>query len=173
MSFSPYRLAAAVRLFLLVFAILGCSAAIRVEAQNPASQPNAGATTAPAQEAPAPATLPQNSAGDDTRKAPATPLTLGVGDLIEMTVYNVPDLSTKTRISSKGDIYCPLIGYMHVAGLTSEEAQEAIEKKLSDFVKNPHVSLFVAEYASQGASILGEVASPASILCSGSSTCSI
>ena len=105
-------------------------------------------------------TPPQNAAGDDASKAPATPLTLGVGDLIEMTVYNVPDLSTKTRISSKGDMYCPLVGYMHVAGMTSEEAQEAIETKLADFVKNPHVSLFVAEYASQGASILGEVSKP-------------
>ena len=102
----------------------------------------------------------QSPAGDDTGKAPATPLTLGVGDLIEMTVYNVPDLSTKTRISSKGDMYCPLVGYMHVAGMTSEEAQEAIETKLADYVKNPHVSLFVAEYASQGASIPGEVAKP-------------
>lgn len=87
-------------------------------------------------------------------------LAIGVGDLIEMTVYNIPELATKTRVSSKGDMYCPLIGYMHVAGLTLEQAQGAIEERLESFVKSPHVTLFVAEYASQGASIMGEVTKP-------------
>jgi polysaccharide biosynthesis/export protein len=87
-------------------------------------------------------------------------LQLGVGDLVEITVYDVPDLSTKTRISSNGDIYCPLVGPTHVAGLTTEEAAELIEKRLSAFLKAPYVSLFVTEYASQGASLLGEVTKP-------------
>jgi len=87
-------------------------------------------------------------------------LELGVGDLIEMTVYDVPELTTKTRISSTGDIYCALIGPTHVAGLTTEEAAELIQKRLSAFLKDPYVSLFVTEYASQGASLLGEVAKP-------------
>jgi len=77
-----------------------------------------------------------------------------------MSVYNVPELATKTRVSSNGDIYCALVGYMHVGGMTAEEAQAAIEKRLADFVKNPHVSLFVSEYASQGVSVLGEVTHP-------------
>jgi polysaccharide export outer membrane protein len=87
-------------------------------------------------------------------------LQLGVGDLIEMTVYDVPELTTKTRISSTGDIYCALIGPTHVAGLTTEEAAQLIQKRLSAFLKDPYVSLFVTEYASQGASLLGEVAKP-------------
>jgi len=87
-------------------------------------------------------------------------LQLGPGDLIEMTAYGVPDLNTKSRISSKGDIYFPLIGYTHIAGLTTEEAQELIQQRLGEYLKNPQVSLFVAEYASQGASVLGEVNKP-------------
>ena len=87
-------------------------------------------------------------------------LQLGVGDLVEMTVYDVPELTTKTRISSDGDIYCALIGPTHVAGLTSQEAAHLIEGRLSAFLKSPYVSLFVTEYASQGASLLGEVARP-------------
>jgi polysaccharide export outer membrane protein len=47
-----------------------------------------------------------------------------------------------------------------VAGLTTEEAAKLIEKRLSGFLKDPCVSLFVTEYASQGASLLGEVAKP-------------
>jgi len=87
-------------------------------------------------------------------------LKLGVGDLIELTVYDVPELTTKTRVSSNGDIYCALIGPTHVAGLTTEEAAELIEKRLSKFLKDPYVSVFVTEYTTQGASVLGEVSKP-------------
>jgi polysaccharide export outer membrane protein len=89
-------------------------------------------------------------------------LRLGNGDLLEVSVYNVPELSTKTRVGSAGDIYLPLIDYIHVAGLTINEAEAAIEKRLDQggFVKNPHVHLFVDEYTSAGVSVLGEVTRP-------------
>ncbi len=45
----------------------------------------------------------QSLASDKNKKTTA-PLELGVGDLVEMTVYNVPELSTKTRVSSNGDM---------------------------------------------------------------------
>jgi polysaccharide biosynthesis/export protein len=87
---------------------------------------------------------------------------LGSGDLIEVSVYNVPELTTKARVSSAGDVYLPLIDYVHVEGLTQEEAQALIEKRLADggFVRSPHVSIFVDEATSQGVTILGEVAKP-------------
>ncbi|MGA9799273.1 MAG: polysaccharide biosynthesis/export family protein [Terriglobales bacterium] len=87
---------------------------------------------------------------------------LGTGDLLEVDVYNVPELTTKSRLGSNGDVYLPLIDYVHLAGLTIEEAQALIEKRLSDggFVKNPHVTLNVDQSASQGVSLLGEVAKP-------------
>jgi polysaccharide export outer membrane protein len=89
-------------------------------------------------------------------------LRLEAGDLVEVGVYNVPELTTKARVSTKGEVYLPLIDYVHVAGLTAEEAEGLIQKRLSDggFVKSPHVTLFVDQYASQGASVLGEVARP-------------
>ncbi len=133
---------------------------------------------AAAQEAPSGQSGSSNSNNDEQQKqakteSPSTPdpvqpsgrqsdpsLQLGIGDLVEMTVYDVPELTTKTRISSTGDIYCALIGPTHVAGLTIEEASTLIEKRLSAYLKDPYVSLFVTEYASQGASLLGEVAKP-------------
>ncbi|MBS1850840.1 MAG: polysaccharide biosynthesis/export family protein [Acidobacteria bacterium] len=92
----------------------------------------------------------------------ASVLRLGPGDLLELNVYNVPELTTKTRIGSNGDVYLPLVDYVHVAGLSLEDAQALIEKRLSDggFVNDPHVTLFVSEYASQGVSLLGEVMKP-------------
>jgi polysaccharide export outer membrane protein len=87
---------------------------------------------------------------------------LQAGDLIEISVYNVPELATKSRINTDGNVYLPLIDYVHLAGLSSEEAEATIQKRLADggFVKNPHVSLQVQESISQGASVIGEVARP-------------
>src|SRR5262249_29933514 len=50
----------------------------------------------------------------------------------------------------------------HIGGLSQEEAQSVIEKRLEDggFVRNPHVTIFVDEATSQGVTVLGEVAKP-------------
>jgi polysaccharide biosynthesis/export protein len=87
---------------------------------------------------------------------------LGTGDLLEVSVYNVPELTSKSRIDSAGNIYLPLINNVHVSGLTSAEAEKVIEKRLSEggFVKDPHVTVFVNQAVSQTASVLGEVARP-------------
>jgi polysaccharide export outer membrane protein len=87
---------------------------------------------------------------------------LGVGDLVELSVYDVPEMSTKTRVSSTGDIYLPLVDYVHVDGLTVDEADSVIETRLvkGGYVNNPHVQLFVTEYASAGANVMGEVNKP-------------
>jgi polysaccharide biosynthesis/export protein len=100
--------------------------------------------------------------GESPVTHPGSARRLEAGDLVEVGVYNVPELTTKARVGSKGEIYLPLIDYVHVAGLTAEEAEGIIQKRLSEggFVKNPHVTLFVDQYASQGASVLGEVARP-------------
>ncbi|HEX8814001.1 MAG TPA: polysaccharide biosynthesis/export family protein [Terriglobales bacterium] len=111
----------------------------------------------PAMIAPAQQTAP---AAQTTHPDPAP--RLAAGDMIEVTVYNVPDMSTKTRIGGSGDAYLPLIDYVHLDGLTAEEAQALIQNRLADggFVKDPHVSVFVDHYSSGGASILGEVMRP-------------
>jgi len=87
---------------------------------------------------------------------------LGAGDLLEVSVYNVPELTSKVRVSNSGDIYLPLIDYVHVEGLTQEEAQSVIEKRLEDggFVRSPHVTIFVDEASSQGVTVIGEVGKP-------------
>jgi polysaccharide export outer membrane protein len=87
---------------------------------------------------------------------------LGSGDLLEVGVYNVPELASKVRVSNSGDIYLPLIDYVHVDGLTQEEAQKLIEKRYEDggFVRNPHVTIFVDDATSQGVTVIGEVAKP-------------
>lgn len=87
---------------------------------------------------------------------------LGAGDLVEMSVFDTPELSGKLRVSNSGDVILPLIGSLHVAGLTANEVQNLIRQKLVDgkFLNDPQVTVFVIEYATQGVSVLGEVKVP-------------
>jgi polysaccharide export outer membrane protein len=109
-----------------------------------------------------PSALPAQQTGANVTPRADSSLHLGPGDLVEISVYNVPDLSVKTRVSTSGDISLPLIDVVHVAGLTAEAAQNLIGKRLADggFVKDPHVSLLVDQYTSDGVSVLGEVVRP-------------
>jgi polysaccharide export outer membrane protein len=114
----------------------------------------------PTAEAMQPATA--NDAASSPRLLANSNVKLGIGDLIEISVFGVPDLSTKIRIGGSGDVYLPLIAYVHVEGLTTDEAQALIQKRLEDggFVRSPHVSIFVDESASQAITVLGEVIRP-------------
>ena len=87
---------------------------------------------------------------------------IGAGDLLEMSVFDTPELSGKLRVSNTGDILLPLLGSMHVQGLKAEEAQNLIRQKFisGGFVKDPQVTVFIAEYATQGVSVVGEVKNP-------------
>ena len=89
-------------------------------------------------------------------------LVLGPGDEVEITVYGAPDLSGKTRVSADGNISMPLIDYVRIAGLSSSEAEAAIEAKLreNNILNDPHVSVYVKEYNSSGISVAGEVTRP-------------
>ena len=87
---------------------------------------------------------------------------IGAGDLVEMSVFDTPELSGKLRVSNTGDVILPLVGSLHLQGLKAGEAQALIRQKLIDggFLKDPQVTVFVAEYATQGVAILGEVKNP-------------
>jgi polysaccharide biosynthesis/export protein len=143
---------------LLVFSltlVLGVMAVAQEQPAQPSAKP-AGQVF--------PSAVPAADPTETTQTADQTNSSarLGTGDLLEVTVYNVPELTTKSRLGSNGDVYLPLVDYVHLAGLTIEEAQALIEKRLSDggFVKNPHVTLNVDQSASQGVSLLGEVSKP-------------
>ncbi len=86
---------------------------------------------------------------------------LGPGDLLKITVYENGDLTTTARISGNGMISVPLIGKIKVAGMTSGEAEQKIDRKFSQgYIIDPHVTVFVKEYKSKQVTILGEVAKP-------------
>lgn len=89
-------------------------------------------------------------------------LVIGPGDEVEVTVYGAPDLSGHTRVSADGNISIPLIGYVRIAGLSSREAEAAIDAQLqqNNIVNDPQVAVYVKEYTSSGISVSGEVVKP-------------
>jgi polysaccharide biosynthesis/export protein len=86
---------------------------------------------------------------------------LGDGDIVRILVYDHPDLTTTSRITSGGMISIPLIGSVRIDGMTVSQVAREISKQLSDgYVVNPQVSVFVEEFRSKRAIIMGQVNTP-------------
>ena len=102
---------------------------------------------------------PQNPA---SLKMSMRDLKIGPGDLLDVVVFGIGDFNQTTRVSESGDIILPLIGQVHVANFTSQQAQNLVAEKLvkQNFYKHPQVTVFIKEYATQGVSVLGEVNKP-------------
>jgi polysaccharide export outer membrane protein len=87
---------------------------------------------------------------------------LASGDLLEIAVFDTPELNQRVRVNSDGMIQLSLIGEISVRSLSPDELGTIIQSKLVDghFVRKPQVSVFVAEYAGQMANVTGEVNRP-------------
>lgn len=86
---------------------------------------------------------------------------LGPGDLIEVKVFESEKLNTIVRVSSRGYVSLPLLGEVNLKGKTAHEAEILIENKYkNNYIKNPHVSVFVKEHHSQKVTVVGEVEKP-------------
>lgn len=84
---------------------------------------------------------------------------LGTGDMLRITVYGNPDLTTETRVTAAGTVSFPLVGEVKVEGASVPEAERAIAKLLDDggFVKQPQVNIVILQLISHQVSVLGEV----------------
>ena len=86
---------------------------------------------------------------------------IGSDDLLEIGVLGVADLSRTVRVNSSGGISMPLIGMIHVAGLTSSEAEALLEKEYEkDYLQNPQISVFIKEFTTQRFTVDGAVSKP-------------
>ena len=86
---------------------------------------------------------------------------LGEGDLLRISVFEAKELDTTVRVSSRGLVTLPLIETVDVKGLTAIEAEEKIETLYQkQYIKNPHVSIFVEEHISQRITLVGQFKNP-------------
>jgi polysaccharide export outer membrane protein len=91
--------------------------------------------------------------------AGAAEVLLGPGDVVRVSVYGSPDLSTETRVSESGSMTFPLLGDVQVGGLTTQQAEKKIGSMLEKggYLKRAQVNLLVTTLASQQVSVLGQV----------------
>lgn len=87
---------------------------------------------------------------------------LGTGDMLRITVYGSPDLTTETRVTAAGTVSFPLVGEVKVEGISVPNAEQSIAKLLEEggFIKQPQVNIVVLQFISQQVSVLGDVLKP-------------
>ncbi len=97
---------------------------------------------------------------DIPQTSPNTQIT--EGDLLDIVIFDTPDLSGRFRVNLKGDILLPLAGTLHVAGMTLSEITEAVAQRYKDakILIDPQVTVFVAEFNRRTITITGEVRAP-------------
>jgi polysaccharide export outer membrane protein len=91
--------------------------------------------------------------GDESR--------IGPGDLLEITVFEAPEMNRTLRVSATGEISMQLLGPVRAAGLTPQELESALVEMLGrTYMKDPHVGVFVRELQSHPVSVVGAVKKP-------------
>ncbi len=87
---------------------------------------------------------------------------LGPGDMLRVTVYGSPDLTTETRVTQEGTLTFPLLGAVPVGGLSVAQTEKTIASMLEQgsFVKQAQVNIILTQFVSQQVSVLGDVSKP-------------
>ncbi|MDR1424960.1 MAG: polysaccharide export protein EpsE [Azoarcus sp.] len=87
---------------------------------------------------------------------------LGPGDIVRITVFQSPDLTTEARVSEKGTLTFPMIGTVTVGGLSISAAEKEIATRLREggFVRLPQVNVLPLQIRGNQVSVLGQVNRP-------------
>jgi polysaccharide export outer membrane protein len=86
---------------------------------------------------------------------------VGPQDLIEVSVYGLPELARTVRVNAEGKISLPLIGQVEATGLTAQGLERSIANKLSEkYLQNPQVTIFIKEFTTLRFTVEGAVNKP-------------
>lgn len=84
-------------------------------------------------------------------------------DLVEIRIYQEPDLDSRVRIGGDGSVTLPLVGNVTIGGKSANEAAELLcEKYGQRFLVNPQITVAVTEFSKRRFTVLGQVQSPGS-----------
>jgi protein involved in polysaccharide export with SLBB domain len=120
-----------------------------------------------------PGTAASQSAGTSTARttssAPASiagvsapaGYTLTAGDQVAVEVFGEDDLRTNGRLTPEGNLTVPLLGSIHLAGLTPTQAASKVTELYSrDYLVNPKINVTLVSYGSRRFTILGQISRP-------------
>jgi polysaccharide export outer membrane protein len=97
------------------------------------------------------------AARSDPRKRPYE---IGVADVVRVTVWKDPNLSTDASVRPDGTITVPLAGEFHAAGRTAAQLQNEVSTRLTGYVKDAVVTVSVVEVNSYRFTVAGNVEHP-------------
>lgn len=104
---------------------------------------------------------PPDATGPGGTAAAGYDYKIGSQDVLELAVYQLPELSGQFRVNSQGMVSLPLLGPIQAAGKAVPELEAEIGEMLAkDYLQNPQVSLFVREFTSQSITVEGAVSRP-------------
>src|ERR1700730_2401981 len=141
---------------LIVFASMSLLAvAALAQSPAPSAADNSRPASSPAYSAPV---LPQMNAVS----APSGYI-LSPNDQVGVEVFGEEDMRTYGRLNSEGNLSVPLIGSVHLAGLTLSQASAKLPDLLGrDYLVNPKVNVMLLGYAKRRFTMLGQVSRPGS-----------
>jgi polysaccharide export outer membrane protein len=135
---------------------------------QPASTPFAGPTSKEQQESnsaskvvkdPNAARAPEKLASTGTPGSKA--YRIGLLDVLDVSVFQAPELSKTVEVDEKGDIDLPLVGEIRAAGKTALELQHDLNSRLgAKYLQNPQVTVIVKEFNSSRVTVSGAVKNP-------------
>jgi polysaccharide export outer membrane protein len=85
---------------------------------------------------------------------------IGVQDVLAINVWRDPEFSRSVPVRPDGKISLPLIGDLHVSGLTPRMLQDRLTKELDAYIRKPKVTVIVQEMNSRKFYIMGMVEKP-------------
>ena len=100
--------------------------------------------------------------------APAAEYLVGPKDLLDIRVFEIPELNLERRVTDNGTIDLPLLGDFSVAGLNASQVRDKLQQMLTaKYVNRANVSVVVKEFGSKPVAVLGAVQKTGSLNVSG------
>jgi protein involved in polysaccharide export with SLBB domain len=151
----------ALRLACVVLVCFGVRSAVAQTNPFNTPRPPAVSQATPAQAAPA----AEQAGASSSASAISAPsgYRLSPNDLVAVEVFGEEDLRTNGRLNAEGNLSVPLLGSVHLAGLTlTQAAARLTELYGSDYLVNPKLSVSLVGYAKRRFTVLGQVNRPGS-----------
>ena len=92
--------------------------------------------------------------------APSGDYRIGIDDLLTVSVWHQPDLSRTVPVLPDGTISLPLVGAVPAAGKTSSQVEAELRASLTQYLRDPELTVMVAQIRSRHVNIIGQVQHP-------------
>jgi polysaccharide export outer membrane protein len=145
-SYSPIRLSIA--LIALIFSLANLHAQSVAVSESNGLQPSNTVRTA---------TAPN---GDLQTDRATSQFILGPADVIRVNVWKNTDLSQTVTVGPDGFVSLPLLGDVHVAGMTANQLAQSLSSRLTSYVVSAQVTVSVVEIRSRQVYVTGQVGKP-------------